>query len=407
MTTPVDDAQLQELAQAYALGECDQTDLQRLYDCLRSDDQGERAARLTWEAVRMRGDLRTSLSPEFRMLIEDRLGPQDESGSGGFLRSILSGIGLQRPRLRSVHLPAPERPSLMRRLLLPLVLLAILACGLVLGLLWSGRSPVTIVSHTGRVLSDGGSIRSGDRLESGLVLGPGAEVLLRWQDGHEALIQGPATCFGGDDTALRMRDGRIRLRNTGPFRIGLPDRSIRLHSAADATLQAIGEGDGILLGLEHGTATLSQPGSTSGVLLGGEEWSDGLAVYRWIDEREWHGRPVWPDPAPVWRCRLDLAFDGPDASAHLVRDDQTLLVCTPAGLFDPSDEEHLPTGLPPRQVRSLVLLGTPAGVHVRMLGGDGTMELPPQSPPQLLRLEQGARQLQGRLGTGPAPLSWP
>jgi len=258
----LDDDRMDYLATGFALNELSQDELQELYDAVRQPgDEGLRAARITWNVLGSTVDLRSVLSRQFQDTVRHRVAA---GGSGeadarpdGFVGAVLDRLGLSRPRLREVAIPAlAGRRSAFRRAVL--ILAAGAAVAVVAALAAAGRTPgavARVASLRGRATVEGRALAAGSELDRRpIVVSPASELAIAWPEQSSAVVSGPANVYP-QGTGISVSSGVAWIRSAAPFTVGLPDMQVALE--AGASLAAEVRDNRSVVAVNEGVATLA------------------------------------------------------------------------------------------------------------------------------------------------------
>ncbi|TVR45732.1 MAG: hypothetical protein EA402_03885 [Planctomycetota bacterium] len=386
---PESDAEIHDLASAFARDELDTAGQQRLYDLLRAPGPaGAAHARHAWRALAMHTDLRSHLGGKalvqaVRLRLDEAEGRDQE---GGFLRGVFRRLGWQRPQLQPVGAP-PALPRRSQRW--PLLLLA-LGLLVIAGLWWQRVNAWTMV-----VLANGGESRHDGELlpvgqDLGLRLGDGVvvvsagnrlEVALR--SGGQVVMLGPVQASMSDGR-IAMASGRLHVRTSaGSPQLGLPDGHVQL--SPDSDLEVWARDGTSSMGLRAGAATLHQ-GSGPGRSLGPGQTAHQGQIQAWVGSAL-DSKPPTQLEHWQWSARWQPQTG---TLLTLVDNDAPVLTLHPEALII-AGQRH-PLAGPPLAQRSLRLERWAGRVQLRIDGLPMAITLPQDLPFPLQW--QGAEQLQ-------------
>jgi hypothetical protein len=342
MTTPPApsdelETRVAELATGFALGELDERELHEFYELLRDHDgQGPQVARIAWRTLSMVTDLRAEVSQGFQDSLRLRLG---QERSGRFRNRLWSRLGFNVPGLEPVEAPAPSRGLAIAAWAVVVGLaVTLLVGGAVLALARERPARATVVRLLGGAECAGRALVP-DSVVDGrpLIIKPGGQLTLRWDDGSNAIISGGEN---GDDGApaeavvraqgLVLNHGRAWVTAHRGFALILPGRSCSaLVDETTVALEAVG-GQGFI-GVRHGQ--LRADGVDQA--LGDNAGVGPAGSFSWL--WEWDaatGALSAGRAAPAdWRLGAEVYWSDPTDSARLVLaagDAETVsLLCSP------------------------------------------------------------------------------
>ncbi|MFW5829940.1 MAG: hypothetical protein ACOCXA_06730, partial [Planctomycetota bacterium] len=264
---------------------------------------------------------------------------------------------------------------------------------------------VRIAVLQGPALMDGQPLADTHHRGGIISLAADARIHVRWSDGHEAQVLGPATCSVHRD-GLSLQAGTCRVRTAdADLRIGLPERPVRMLAKSDCVISS--QADGGIVAVHAGQARmLAGMHHQSDILLEQQQWSDGSAPAPWLVLDDWRSSPPLPDHVRRWQLELGLICQD-QAVAMLAGVEGTLLQVAGGAIHLPGSERRLKLPGPPRQQQDLVLRAHADGVDLYLDGdSEALVSLPPQAPPIALQLRHGAICSTSRLRVGPASIPW-
>ena len=310
-----DDKRIEELASGFALGELQEDELKEFYDYLRAE-QGDEVAAVTWRTLSSTLDMKMKMSPHFADTIRHRIEHGDESADDAFSGGILKRLGKQRKQLDPVQLAEQKKRRQSLLIIAAPIIIIILA---VVFWLQSGDAYLPTVSHVsgGKVFQEGDPLEVKQRVDQRqIALAKGALLTLKWPNGDQASVQGPATILA-QRNGLSVVNGIVWLQADVGFTIGLPDQQVKTKEQSRLSLSV--EESVSVLGVESGLVSY---GSTESEHI--HELAQGRAL--WNGEREfaWHyssnaGIDMNPvqlemDPtASYWSCNFTVSFSSDEA----------------------------------------------------------------------------------------------
>lgn len=286
MTTPLQnpdlDARVADLATGFAIGDLDEAELRELYDLLRDEQgHGERAAKIAWQTLGVVTDIRAQVSTTFQDTVQHRLA--QASMSGRFTNALLKRLGLRNGGLQPVETPQPKAQLRIAMWFVVALVSGALLAGAI-GWIWSvSRSERAIVTAlhgsatiAGQLLIPGATVD-----HRSLVVKPGGQVTLLWDDGTSVAIAGADD--GSEAVATVRKDGLVLLRGrswiTGRrgFTLTLPDRRCQV-AADDSAIAAQVVGQRGFVGVRRGVLADERLGD---LLLKEKMGSGPAGAFRW------------------------------------------------------------------------------------------------------------------------------
>ena len=326
-----------ELATGFALGELDERELQELYELLRDDaGRGPEAARIAWQTLGMVTDLRAEVAQGFQDSLRLRLG---KDRSGRFRNRLWNRLGFGVPGLEPVEAPAPSRKLTVMAWSVVSALACLLITGVLFAVLTHERpARATITRILGSATSAGRALIPDSEVDGRPILvKPGSQLTLRWQDGSTAIIAGSegSDALAAAEASVRAQGlvltrGRAWVTAHSGFALVLPGRSASVIGDEARVALEVADGQGFL-GIRHGALRsdgISEPLSdNAGVGPSGR--------FSWLGEWDAASGALGSGhPAPLdWRLGAEVYWADPSDSARLTLSDAgheiITLACAP------------------------------------------------------------------------------